>query len=254
MKIPKSLLILFLTSLCFSSTITTLFDHSRAETYWYKGAFEGGNFGEALINYNELNNNAISFIQFDLNPISSLSFDHAYLGLTELRSGSFAQDVAVLYSYLGDGVAFGNGDITSDWNQEKTLVQDFETKGIGGNLIYLDVTNVVTTFLTSANQFVGFRLEDPSINGHAPMFLGRNYNSGFPEQYYAQSQYEYPTLIFTSGNEITPFNEHPSLPIINEPIAFPLHENNPPSVPEPTSLALFILGVIFLIKFKKPIT
>ena len=127
------------------------------------------------------------------------------------------------------------------------FVNSFTGLGIGGNHILLDVTSSITNTDIS-NGYKGFVIYDEIFdtieytnqNGDTYNLnrgfaaLGKNYNSGFPNQYWATSYYEYPTLIATVGTNITPFHQLPRRTII-----YP----DPTAIPTPSAILLGTIGM-----------
>jgi len=200
----------------------------------------------------------------DITSFETLTYDNIYLSLTEIRSGSLFTGEANIYfanapistPYVagpGGGAAFLPA-ADAALSAGTTLVGSLTGSGVGGNHLLLNVTSAIQAALLNGIDLLAIYLEDEIDDGLLLGVLGNNYNSGNPEcgtgndrpnplevcQYYADSLYEYPTLIATSGTEITPFNQLAPRPITDDPLEPP-----PPSlsIPEPTTLALIALGV-----------
>jgi hypothetical protein len=185
----------------------------------------------------------LALLVADISSLSGSTLDHVFLSLTEIRTGPLYTGTANVYvtndSVPGaldpnDTGTFLQGvDVTLAGGT--TLVGSLTGTGIAGNHLLLDVTAAIQQALASGVDLLGILLEDDIHNGTLLGILGSNYNSGDPTQYYASSLYEYPTLIVTTGSEITPFDQLPARPITNDPLGPP---PLPSDIPEPTSVIL----------------
>jgi hypothetical protein len=202
-----------------------------------------------------------AFLRADLTGLVGLNFDHVYLSLTEMRSGSAFKGTANLFA------AEGNIDVPFTWPQAGAYLSSADKglstgmialgsmtgTGVGGNQLLFDVTDAVLRSLQNDIRGMGFLLTPASSKSTAISVIGSNYRSGLPAcegkpeeidpsksetcQYFAKSYYEYPTLIATKGKQITPFDKLPERPVPELP---PL----PVDVPEPGTVMLLLIGLL----------
>lgn len=241
-----------------ASTVTTI-DAEKKETYWYNQAgLMTGIGGEEFLSAQWSGSGSIrtAFIGFDISSLPILTYDYAYLSLTEIRTDPSAAGTAEVYCNNGalptSGMINGVGDIVAQQNWESgfTNIGSITTTGIGGNHLLFDVSSAVQTKISSGSSAIGFFFKDTLDDDLCVGFLGKNYYPGpGANQYDASSLYEYPTLIATLGSDITPFNQLPSRPILGGPVNPPI---GPPSaVPEPATMLLFGLGGIAMAVVKR---
>jgi hypothetical protein len=179
-----------------------------------------------------------TFFTADISALAGMNFDTVYLSVTELRTAHaltgtvwvYITNNAIPIAYPGQDdppVAFLQG-VDATLADGLTAVGDLKGTGIGGNHLLLDMTSAIRFALAKGIHVVGIYLQDEVPDGLQLALLGSNYNSGYSScnqvqlevcQYYASSLYEYPTLIATSGTDITPFELLPPRPIINDPLA-----------------------------------
>jgi len=197
-------------------------------------------------------NHRMALINFDISSLSLLSYDYVFLSLTEIRTSASAIGITGIYINDGSFPSEVLSGITVDpatqeaFDAGQTFVGNITPSGVGGNHLLFDVTSPIQHSLLKDMDLVGFLLRDDLDDGLSMGILGSNYNSGLPSctepvipcQYYASSLYEYPTLITTIGSEITPFDELPLRPIIEDPLG-----PEPEPVPEPSTLLLLGSGL-----------
>jgi hypothetical protein len=145
--------------------------------------------------------------------------------MTEIRTDSNAVGVVGVYYNNGDlptpEMINGIGDPVAQqaWESGFTYFRNISGIGVAGNYLLFDVSGVIQLAISAGWNSIGFLLRDTNNDNRCIGILGKNYNSGDPTQYYAWSLYEYPTLIATSGDQITPFEQLPPRP--TAPIAGP---------------------------------
>ncbi|HLC01403.1 MAG TPA: PEP-CTERM sorting domain-containing protein [Anaerolineales bacterium] len=200
--------------------------------------------------------NGLAFLTADISPLSGIAFDHVYLSLTEIRTEPTAggsADVYVTNSGVPGPWMPGPGNtetflagVDSTLAAGTTFAGSLTGTGVGGNWLQLDVTAQVQASLTNGIGLLGILLRDQFNDGQYLEILGTNYNSGLPGcsygvvpcQFYATSEYQYPTLMATVGDQVTPISEL-------TPVR-PLSPQEPPppvAVPEPSTLLLLGSGL-----------
>jgi hypothetical protein len=201
---------------------------------------------------------ALAFFSADISSLYGTSFDNVYLSLTEARTfpnaaGSvklYAANADVLTPYA-DGLGYAQyiPAIDDALAAGTTYLGTLQGKGEGGNHLLFNLTGAISTAISQNITRFGLLLGPDGMSSDLLTLLGRNYNSGFDDckvsatncQYYASSLYEYPSLIVTLGNEITPLANLPSRPIVNDPTEPP----PPAEVPEPATAWLLFIGFAF---------
>lgn len=197
----------------------------------------------------------LAFLTADLTSVDTINFDHAYISLTEIRTASWAtgeSNIAITNSELPGELVPSTGqlgtfllDVDNTLAAGMTAIGSMSGTGIGGNQLLLDITNTINNSLLNNIFKVGLLIEDTINDGLALAFLGENYSSGYFNQYFASSLYEYPSLIFTAGTEITPFDQLPERPTTIVPV-----NPQPAPVPEPPTLFLLAAGLAITIGVK----